>query len=306
MNFSLDRYASYGHKPSIGIDDSGRQLPSTASYESSDSIYGESRRTHHPLSWVHVLQRSGVDHASLGAHVSQSAYHPGQSHGYVQTSPPSSPHNQVSAVSGHAWQSPEPSTPTLRTSVGHLDHSSHPTSFSGAYADDGPYQQQPSYGQYGSASYHGPSLLLSHRNVSCAGSTVSFSRQGSGYPAAAHSASIGYATPSSFSSCPQAASPSRCEWAACRLVIEDTSPAGIARHLKQHHNVQVTDNRNRSPCLWGARRCGKDMYPSSYGKHIAECHLRNLGKQCPHCGADFARPDTLSRHIKSFCPNSSG
>ena len=99
----------------------------------------------------------------------------------------------------------------------------------------------------------------------------------------------------------------RCEWHSehCGMTLEDSSPAGIARHLRQHHNVVVTDNRNRGVCVWGGR-CGKDMFPSSFGKHIAECHLRNMTKQCQYCGADFARADTLSRHIKAFCPNTVG
>ena len=99
----------------------------------------------------------------------------------------------------------------------------------------------------------------------------------------------------------------RCEWGdrGCAIPVEDTSPSGIARHLRQYHNVAVTDNRNRGICTWGGR-CSKDMFPSSFGKHIAECHLRNMTKQCPHCGADFARADTLSRHIKAFCPNTVG
>lgn len=96
----------------------------------------------------------------------------------------------------------------------------------------------------------------------------------------------------------------RCEWGnrSCMVHLEDSSPSGIARHLRQYHDVPVTDNRTRGVCLWGGR-CNKDMFPSSFGKHIAECHLRNMTKQCPHCGADFARADTLSRHIKAFCPN---
>ena len=95
----------------------------------------------------------------------------------------------------------------------------------------------------------------------------------------------------------------RCEWGdGCIAPLEDTTPAGIARHLRQYHDVPVTDNRTRGSCVWGGR-CNKDMFPSSFGKHIAECHLRNMTKQCPYCSADFARADTLSRHIKAFCPN---
>ncbi|KAH9941318.1 uncharacterized protein BXZ73DRAFT_21584, partial [Epithele typhae] len=98
----------------------------------------------------------------------------------------------------------------------------------------------------------------------------------------------------------------QCEWGApgarCGIPIDDPSPSGIARHLRTHHDVLVSDNHTRGACVWGVRGCGKDMFPSSFGKHIAECHLRNMTKQCQYCGADFARADTLSRHIKGFCP----
>lgn len=94
-----------------------------------------------------------------------------------------------------------------------------------------------------------------------------------------------------------------CEWGGghCSIPIEDSSPSGIARHLRTHHDIPVNDNHHRQVCIWGTRGCGKDMFPSSFGKHIAECHLRNMTKQCPYCHADFARADTLSRHIKGFC-----
>lgn len=106
---------------------------------------------------------------------------------------------------------------------------------------------------------------------------------------------------------PTPAGESRCEWGLgrCDMPLEDATPAGIARHLRQYHDVAVTDNRTRGVCAWGGR-CGKDMFPSSFGKHIAECHLRNMTKQCPYCRADFARADTLSRHIKAFCPHTTG
>ncbi|PIL27586.1 hypothetical protein GSI_10737 [Ganoderma sinense ZZ0214-1] len=113
--------------------------------------------------------------------------------------------------------------------------------------------------------------------------------------------------PSHHSMSGPASTESRCEWGPgrCDVALEDTTPAGIARHLRQYHDIAVTDNRNRGMCAWGGR-CGKDMFPSSFGKHIAECHLRNMTKQCPYCRADFARADTLSRHIKAFCPHTTG
>ncbi|KAI0704704.1 hypothetical protein C8Q76DRAFT_578532, partial [Earliella scabrosa] len=98
-------------------------------------------------------------------------------------------------------------------------------------------------------------------------------------------------------------STTRCQWGSrpCSVPLDDSSPSGIARHLRQFHDTNVTDNRTRASCMWGGR-CFNDMFPSSFGKHIAECHLRNMTKQCPYCGAEFARADTLSRHIRAFCP----
>ena len=94
----------------------------------------------------------------------------------------------------------------------------------------------------------------------------------------------------------------KCEWTpSCGLHLLDSSPAGIARHLVRHHAVTATDNHTRAICAWGDR-CGKHMYPSSFGKHIAESHLRGPLYSCLHCGAEFTRSDTLARHIKAFCP----
>lgn len=93
----------------------------------------------------------------------------------------------------------------------------------------------------------------------------------------------------------------RCQWdRGCEDPVEGASPSGIGRHLRRFHDISMTDNRLRQRCRWGVD-CGKTLFASNLGKHIAECHLRSLTKQCPHCGADFARADTLTRHIKGFC-----
>ncbi|KAI9063552.1 hypothetical protein FKP32DRAFT_678655 [Trametes sanguinea] len=276
---------------------------------SSDLTYESSRRPHQSLPETPYIQRPDIDSGSYATSAAaQSAYHCSPYQGFMHSSSASSPDPQAPVVGANSWQSHGPSQATLRRSPGsqspYSDTSA--TSYNGSYSRDGQYHTQPAYGEYSSSAYQ-DSPLPSHHNSGTFTGAIPPSFPGtSGYPAVAASASLGYPAHSMYPARPRAPSPPRCEWGACRAILEDQSPSGIARHLKQYHNVQVTDNRNRDQCLWGARRCGKDMYPSSYGKHIAECHLRNMVKQCPHCGADFARADTLSRHIKSFCPNSSG
>ncbi len=196
-----------------------------------------------------------------------------------------------------------PTTPNV-TYAGTL-----PTSRGVTHARNGHFNPQPGYNGYDntraplSPIYHTPAHPENYGSPFAGAPAPSFPTD-SAYTGS-HPASFAYAMQPVHNARPRETTP-RCEWVNCRMLIDDPSPAGIARHLKQHHDVQVADNRSRHPCKWGAQPCGKDMYPSSLGKHIAECHLRNMVKQCPHCGADFARADTLSRHIKAFCPNSSG
>ena len=94
----------------------------------------------------------------------------------------------------------------------------------------------------------------------------------------------------------------KCKWIpSCGLHLSDTNPASIARHLVQNCSVSVTYNRTRALRAW-SDYYSKHMYPSSFGKLIAEGELREPLYSCLHYEAKFARSGTLTRHIKSFCP----
>ncbi|KAI0372033.1 hypothetical protein BV20DRAFT_138226 [Pilatotrama ljubarskyi] len=301
---------AYPYSPGTTV--SGGRLDSAGYYDSSRLGYVGSRDYQQPSSADSFPPRIAVQHNQFSAATTvQQSYHPGHLQGYIQASLPSDAH--ASSFETNTWPSSTPSPPAISDSSG-------VRSAYCAVSATSRSTMQPRHAQYHSAyaAYQArtSSAAPNHQttpsesyNNAYAGAPPSAFRDNSGYATTGHnSASLGYAAQSAYDARPQAMATPRCEWgdSLCGMPIEDSSPSGIARHLKQYHNIQVTDNRSRHSCLWGSRRCGKDMYPSSFGKHIAECHLRNMVKRCPHCGADFARADTLSRHIKAFCPNSSG
>ncbi|KAL7284132.1 hypothetical protein ACG7TL_001413 [Trametes sanguinea] len=275
MGYPLDQHTSHEYKSMLG-NGSGRRLSSTAHYDSSDLTYESSRRPHQPLPETPFLQRPHIDGGSYVTSVAaQGAYHCSSYQAFMHSTSASSPDPQAPVVGGNGWHSHGPSPPTLRRSTGsqspYSDTSA--TSYNGSYTREGQYHTQPAYGQYAPAAYQ---ESPHHNNSTFTGAITPSFPGASEYSAVAHSAPLGHQNHSMYPTRPRAPSAPRCEWGSCRAILEDQSPAGIARHLKQYHNVQVTDNRTRDQCLWGARRCGKDMYPSSYGKHIAECHLRNM------------------------------
>lgn len=93
----------------------------------------------------------------------------------------------------------------------------------------------------------------------------------------------------------------RCQWSYhCQHLIGDISPSAIARHLRTHHTIPMTKGVLRLPCTWGGG-CGKEMLSSSLGKHIAQCHLRSMMAACSFCGTEFARSDSLRRHVTKSC-----
>ncbi|KAI0360595.1 hypothetical protein OH77DRAFT_1433966 [Trametes cingulata] len=242
-----------------------------------------------------------MQHGQFSAPTAVQPYHSGELHGYVQSSLFSSD-AQASPFKADPWPSSTPSPPTISGSPG--GHSAYSdtsaTSPSALHPRDA--QNHSAYAAYAART----SLSAPYQQASLSSGGYGASYSGApGYPPSAHqSSTLDYGAHSAHDVRPRPMTLPRCEWGDCHMPIEDSSPSGIARHLKQYHNVPVTDNRTRHPCSWGSRHCGKEMYPSSYGKHIAECHLRNMVKRCPQCGADFARADTLSRHIKAFCRNS--
>ncbi|KAI0646381.1 hypothetical protein C8Q79DRAFT_666195 [Trametes meyenii] len=294
-----------------------RRLSSAGAYDSQAGLgYTAPRGYHHQPNGHTYGPGSGTEHTSYqtAPSVAQSPYSANHNSGIVPHPSPPPPSNSLSpSYTDQPWPSSTPSPPSLHHSpAGHSAYSS-----TAATSYDPLPGRNSTYTNYNN--YDAPRTTLSPAYAPQApsgnydGTLCGLHRSpythDSGYHSPTHSDPLGYSAHPSYEA-PAGrnahAGPVRCEWDHCRLPLEDSSPAGIARHLKQYHDVAVTDNRTRKPCLWGGRRCNKDMYMSSFGKHIAECHLRNMVKQCPQCGADFARADTLSRHIKAFCPNSSG
>ncbi|KAF9807486.1 hypothetical protein IEO21_08197 [Rhodonia placenta] len=98
----------------------------------------------------------------------------------------------------------------------------------------------------------------------------------------------------------------RCLWGPCGYPLEDCTPAGLARHLKEYHFddvINLWDDRNRGLCQWSTngRPCGKEMLYEGYGKHIASVHLGSIARICPRCNRKFARIDSLQRHLRQSC-----
>ncbi|EED81593.1 predicted protein [Postia placenta Mad-698-R] len=68
-----------------------------------------------------------------------------------------------------------------------------------------------------------------------------------------------------------------CCWGSpiCGVTLNDTTPAGIARHLRNYHfPVGQWHNRLRGTCQWryaGTVPCDREMFQGNFGKHIATC-----------------------------------
>ncbi|KAI0646380.1 hypothetical protein C8Q79DRAFT_666199 [Trametes meyenii] len=92
----------------------------------------------------------------------------------------------------------------------------------------------------------------------------------------------------------------RCEWGGCGAFLDDSSCAGVRRHLKEcHFNGNPPAGKDPLTCQWGSS-CRRDpMQWENVPKHIAECHLKSMARTCSRCGGTFARSDTLKRHIES-------
>ncbi|KAH9831169.1 uncharacterized protein C8Q71DRAFT_308194 [Rhodofomes roseus] len=94
----------------------------------------------------------------------------------------------------------------------------------------------------------------------------------------------------------------RCEWGLCNIGLDDTSPSGIMRHLREWHfnsPERPFHKKRRDYCQW-AGGCGKEMAHASFGKHVSYVHLRH-SVQCPHCHRDIGRPGLLPLHIQRYC-----
>ncbi|KAH9924188.1 uncharacterized protein B0H18DRAFT_1105090 [Fomitopsis serialis] len=93
-----------------------------------------------------------------------------------------------------------------------------------------------------------------------------------------------------------------CEWGTCSILLDDTSPSGMMRHLREWHlsdPCRPFNKRRRGYCQW-AGGCGKEMAHASFGKHVSYVHLRH-SIRCPHCHRDIGRQGLLPLHVERYC-----
>ncbi|KAL6303247.1 hypothetical protein BKA93DRAFT_826754 [Sparassis latifolia] len=102
--------------------------------------------------------------------------------------------------------------------------------------------------------------------------------------------------------------PVPCQWGGvCGIGLDDVSPGGILRHLREYHPEEKLDKQTRGRCLWSTGHdalCERPMMQSNYGKHIAEIHVRSMAVECPSCRKSFSRPDVLEKHRNGRCKGS--
>lgn len=90
---------------------------------------------------------------------------------------------------------------------------------------------------------------------------------------------------------------SPCLWDSCSIPLDDLSPGGLWRHLRDMHGLH--DRHARISCRWGLDGgCGLEMNCASLGNHISTVHLKTAGRVCQICHEPFTRGDALARHIK--------
>jgi len=96
-----------------------------------------------------------------------------------------------------------------------------------------------------------------------------------------------------------------CLFDSCRVTLQDTTTAGITKHLLDHH---FTDDRTeweksdeRIRCLWRDCRHRGTLKKRSLAKHIGTSHLKTTEVRCdvPGCDAVLSRGDGWKRHVKT-------
>ena len=109
---------------------------------------------------------------------------------------------------------------------------------------------------------------------------------------------------------PFAPSYTPCAWGShCGISLDDLSPSGIARHLKEYHFREPSNAwhpKSRGRCEWQDTDglCNKELNYASFGKHVAAVHLQSTSRACPYCFQQLGRADSLERHMKNYCPRS--
>ncbi|KAH9926698.1 uncharacterized protein B0H18DRAFT_1118775 [Fomitopsis serialis] len=100
--------------------------------------------------------------------------------------------------------------------------------------------------------------------------------------------------------------PPICRWEGCNVLLDDSSPSGVKRHLYDCHDITRADCASgaRGHCKWeidGAERCGRALDLSSFAKHVASVHLKSTQRRCEDCRCMIGRADSLTRHQRDHC-----
>ncbi|KAH9926701.1 uncharacterized protein B0H18DRAFT_954607 [Fomitopsis serialis] len=108
-----------------------------------------------------------------------------------------------------------------------------------------------------------------------------------------------------------------CLWGQCRIMLDDHSNGGIARHLLEYHTdilsggaVNAGRQFNRecaSICQWNLKDgqpCRSEhVYRTvrTLARHISSHHMGAGRVTCEVCGVEFSRKDALKRHQNVTC-----
>ncbi|GBE89050.1 hypothetical protein SCP_1500520 [Sparassis crispa] len=91
----------------------------------------------------------------------------------------------------------------------------------------------------------------------------------------------------------------RCHWDGdCDVTLDDVTPSGIERHIREVHLRGNWNRQVRGACTWvvGDRPCERKMMQGGYGKHVASIHLQSTAVVCDVCGKTYCRSDVLQKH----------
>lgn len=90
--------------------------------------------------------------------------------------------------------------------------------------------------------------------------------------------------------------PRQCGWVdggvACSYPL---LPNEFSAHLRALHGV-TGDEKTLMTCRWVG--CNTPMTRGSVLRHVFETHL-GIKSQCPECGLEFSRKDSMKKHYRS-------
>ncbi|PBL04048.1 hypothetical protein ARMGADRAFT_1070534 [Armillaria gallica] len=86
----------------------------------------------------------------------------------------------------------------------------------------------------------------------------------------------------------------RCQFPDCRI---EFSSRKVSRHIADHHLRGVSGSDTIMCPIDEATMLARNL-----SRHYEAKHLKSLRVKCPYCSHEFARSDSLPRHIRESCP----